>query len=46
MEPYYARLYRRVEIALKTGWTFDYIDNLGLIDEASIVEILEAKSYF
>lgn len=35
--------YPRVEIALLTGWTLEYIDNLGTIDEEAILQIYEAK---
>jgi hypothetical protein len=35
--------YPRVEIALLTGWTLEYIDNLGMIDQESVLQIYEAK---
>jgi len=30
-------------LALLTGWTLDYIDSLGLIDQEAILQIHEAK---
>jgi hypothetical protein len=39
-----ADLYRRAKIALLTGWTFDYIDRLGVIDQDSILQIHEAEN--
>jgi len=35
--------YSRVEIALLTGWTFDYIDGLGAIDSDAVLQIYAAK---
>lgn len=39
-----AEQYRRIKIALVTGWTLEYIDQLGALDESHIVEILEAEA--
>ena len=38
-----AEQYRRAKIALLTGWTFDYIDQLGAADESLILEVHEAE---
>lgn len=35
--------YYRVEIALLTGWTLDYIDSLGVLDQEAVLQIHEAK---
>ena len=35
--------YSRVEIALLTGWTFDYIDSLGTVDSDAVLQIYAAK---
>lgn len=35
--------YARVEIALLTGWTLEYIDGLGTVDSDAILQIYEAK---
>jgi hypothetical protein len=30
-------------LALLTGWTLDYIDSLGMMDQEAILQIYEAK---
>lgn len=46
LPPDVVHLYRRAKLAMLTGWTFDYIDNLGLIDEESLWQIHDAESWF
>ena len=43
MDEQAAETYRRVKIAMLTGWTLEYIDALGCEDETAILEIHEAE---
>jgi len=38
-------IYRRVKIALLTGWTMDYIEGLGMVDSEAILQVYEAENY-
>jgi len=38
-------VYRRVKLALITGWPMEYIDDLGYFDYESILQIHEAENY-
>ena len=35
--------YKRLKVALITGWTLDYIDSLGLRDYEEIYQVFEAE---
>ena len=44
MPAFEANIYRRIKIAMITGWPMDYIDNkLGLLDGDAILQIWEAE---
>jgi len=36
-------VYRNSKLALLTGWTFEYIETLGLLNSEAILQIYEAE---
>ncbi len=40
-----AEMYRRVKLAIITGWTFDVIDGLGYEDGEVLLQVWDAEHF-